>query len=231
MCKQLYIRHGYIGISSASEYKQIERDLKLVEELGVAYHVCHISTKESVDLIRNAKLRGVNVTCETAPHYLTLTENDLKDEGRFKMNPPVRSLEDRAALIEGIKDGTIDVIATDHAPHSLEEKAKGLKGSPFGIVGLETAFPILYTELVLKGIITLEKLVELLTINPRNRFSLPIKKDDYTVFEIKNKYKIDRKDFLSMGKASPFDGKEVYGKCILTVYNGKEVYKRHKLEE
>ena len=217
--------HGFIGISSASEYKQIERDLKLVEELGVAYHVCHISTKESVNLIRNAKLRGVNVTCETAPHYLTLTENDLKDEGRFKMNPPVRSLEDRAALIEGIKDGTIDVIATDHAPHSLEEKAKGLKGSPFGIVGLETAFPILYTELVLKEIITLEKLVELLTTNPRNRFNLPIKKDDYAVFEIKNKYKIDSKDFLSMGKASPFDGKEVYGKCILTVCNGKEVYK------
>ena len=218
-------QHGFVGISSASEYKQIERDIKLVEETGVKYHVCHISTKESVALIRDAKARGVNITCETAPHYLVLTENDLQDEGRFKMNPPVRSIEDRQALIEGIKDGTIDAIATDHAPHSMEEKAKGLKGSPFGIVGLETAFPVLYTELVLKGIISLEKLIELLTTSPRRRFSLPIKENDYTIFEIKNKYKIDSKEFLSMGKASPFDGKEVYGKCILTVCNGKEVYK------
>ena len=153
--------HGHRGISSASEYKQIERDLRLAEETGCAYHVCHISTKESVELIRQAKARGVDVTCETAPHYLVLCDEDMQEDGRFKMNPPLRSLEDKQALIEGIKDGTIDMIATDHAPHSAEEKGRGLEKSLMGVVGLETAFPVLYTELVTKNIITLERLVEL----------------------------------------------------------------------
>lgn len=215
--------HSHKGICSKSEWAQVERDKALAEQTGCAYHVCHISTKESVELIRNAKKRGVNVTCETAPHYLLLTDMDLREEGRFKMNPPIRSKEDRDALIEGLKDGTIDMIATDHAPHSIEEKSKGLKGSLMGIVGLETAFPLLYTNLVKKGIISLEKLIELMCINPRKRFNIP--NSGYCVWDLNCKYKIDTDDFRSMGRSTPFEGEEVYGKCIMTIYGGDVVWK------
>lgn len=216
--------HGHRGISSASEYKQIERDLRLAEETGCAYHVCHISTKESVELIRQAKARGVNVTCETAPHYLVLCDEDMQEDGRFKMNPPLRSLEDKQALIEGIKDGTIDMIATDHAPHSAEEKGRGLEKSLMGVVGLETAFPVLYTELVTKNIITFDRLVELMSFKPKERFGIDTN-NDFAVFDISEAYKIDPEKFLSMGRATPFAGREVFGRCLLTVHNGKVVYK------
>ena len=216
--------HGHRGISSASEYKQIERDLRLAEETGCAYHVCHISTKESVELIRQAKARGVNVTCETAPHYLVLCDEDMQEDGRFKMNPPLRSREDKKALIEGIKDGTIDMIATDHAPHSAEEKGRGLEKSLMGVVGLETAFPALYTELVTKNIITLDRLVELMSFKPKERFGIDTN-NDFAVFDISEAYKIDPENFLSMGRATPFAGREVFGRCLLTVHNGKVVYK------
>lgn len=216
--------HGHRGISSASEYKQIERDLRLAEETGCAYHICHISTKESVELIRQAKARGVNVTCETAPHYLVLCDEDMQEDGRFKMNPPLRSREDKQALIEGIKDGTIDMIATDHAPHSAEEKGRGLEKSLMGVVGLETAFPVLYTELVTKNIITLDRLVELMSFKPKERFGIDTN-NDFAVFDISEAYKIDPEDFLSMGRATPFAGREVFGRCLLTVHNEKVVYK------
>lgn len=216
--------HGHRGISSASEYKQIERDLRLAEETGCAYHVCHISTKESVELIRQAKAHGVNVTCETAPHYLVLCDEDMQEDGRFKMNPPLRSLEDKEALIEGIKDGTIDMIATDHAPHSAEEKGRELEKSLMGVVGLETAFPVLYTELVMKNIITLDRLVELMSFKPKERFGIDTN-NDFAVFDISEAYKIDPEDFLSMGRATPFAGREVFGRCLLTVHNEKVVYK------
>lgn len=216
--------HGHRGISSASEYKQIERDLRLAEETGCAYHVCHISTKESVELIRQAKARGVNVTCETAPHYLVLCDEDMQEDGRFKMNPPLRSREDKKALIEGIKDGTIDMIATDHAPHSAEEKGRGLEKSLMGVVGLETAFPVLYTELVMKNIITLDRLVELMSFKPKERFGIDTN-NDFALFDISEAYKIDPEDFLSMGRATPFAGREVFGRCLLTVHNEKVVYK------
>lgn len=216
--------HGHRGISSASEYKQIERDLRLAEETGCAYHVCHISTKESVELIRQAKARGVNVTCETAPHYLVLCDEDMQEDGRFKMNPPLRSREDKKALIEGINDGTIDMIATDHAPHSAEEKGRGLEKSLMGVVGLETAFPVLYTELVMKNIITLDRLVELMSFKPKERFGIDTE-NDFAVFDISEAYKIDPEDFLSMGRVTPFAGREVFGRCLLTVHNGKVVYK------
>lgn len=215
--------HGHRGISSASEYKQIERDLRLAEETGCAYHVCHISTKESVELIRQAKAHGVNVTCETAPHYLVLCDEDMREDGRFKMNPPLRSLEDKQALIEGIKDGTIDMIATDHAPHSAEEKGRGLEKSLMGVVGLETAFPVLYTELVTKNIITLDRLVELMSFKPKKRFGIDTN-NDFAVFDISEAYKIDPENFLSMGRATPFAGREVFGRCLLTVHNEKVVY-------
>ena len=215
--------HGHKGICSESEWRQVERDLNLAAQTGCGYHVCHISTKESVELIRRAKASGVNVTCETAPHYLIMNENDLEESGDFKMNPPLRSIEDQKALLEGIKDGTIDMIATDHAPHSAEEKAKGLKDSAFGIVGLETAFPLLYTKLVKTGFITLEKLIELLNDNPRRRFGLQ-QEDSYCIWDLNVKYTIDPEDFLSKGKATPFKGMEVYGRCIKTVCNGKTVY-------
>ncbi len=220
--------HGHKGICSESEWKQIERDLKLVEETGCAYHVCHISTKESVEIIRQAKKRGVNVTCETGPHYLILCDEDLQEEGRFKMNPPLRSKEDREALIEGIKDGTIDMIATDHAPHSAEEKGKGLAGSLMGVVGIETAFPLLYTHLVLKGVITLEKLIELLAVNPRKRFGIGGGTDegesaDFTVVDLDTEYTIDSADFYSMGKATPFEGYKVKGKIIHTYIKGEKI--------
>lgn len=216
--------HGHRGISSESEYRQIERDLRLAEETGCAYHVCHISTKESVELIRQAKARGVDVTCETAPHYLVLCDEDMQEYGRFKMNPPLRSREDKKALIEGIKDGTIDMIATDHAPHSAEEKGRGLEKSLMGVVGLETAFPVLYTELVMKNIITLDRLVELMSFKPKERFGIDTN-NDFAVFDISEAYKIDPEDFLSMGRATPFAGLEVFGRCLLTVHNGKVVYK------
>lgn len=216
--------HGHRGISSESEYRQIERDLRLAEETGCAYHVCHISTKESVELIRQAKAHGVNVTCETAPHYLVLCDEDMQEDGRFKMNPPLRSREDKKALIEGINDGTIDMMATDHAPHSAEEKGRGLEKSLMGIVGLETAFPVLYTELVTKNIITLDRLVELMSFKPKERFGIDTN-NDFAVFDISEAYKIDPEDFLSMGRATPFAGREVFGRCLLTVHNGKVVYK------
>ena len=216
--------HGHRGICSESEYAQIKRDIELVEKTGCKYHVCHISTKESVQLIREAKNRGVDITCETGPHYLVLDENDLKEDGKFKMNPPLRSTEDRLALIEGIVDGTIDMIATDHAPHSATEKSKGLKDSAFGIVGLETAFPVIYTKLVKTGVITLEKAVELLCINPRKRFNIPFD-SSFSVWDLSDEFVVDPTEFLSMGKATPFEGSVLSGKCIATVYNGKIVYK------
>ena len=215
--------HGHKGICSESEWRQVERDLRLAEETGCGYHVCHISTKESVALIREAKRRGVNATCETAPHYLILDDSDLQEDGRFRMNPPLRDKADRMALIEGIQDGTIDMIATDHAPHSAEEKAKGLPGSAFGIVGLETAFPVLYTELVKKGILNMEQLLSLLAENPRKRFGIPLG-NDFTVWDLNAEYSIDPGDFLSMGKATPFVGRQVNGKCMLTVYHGQIAY-------
>ena len=216
--------HGHKGICSESEWGPIARDIELAEKTGCKYHVCHISTKESVDIIRKAKARGVDITCETGPHYLILSDKDLQEDGRFKMNPPLRSEEDRLALIEGIKDGTIDMIATDHAPHSAEEKGKGLPKSAMGVVGIETAFPELYTNLVKTGIITLEKLIELMAINPRKRFGLP-ETEDFCVFDLSREYTVDPKDFLSMGKATPFKGDKVFGECLLTVVNGKIVYK------
>ena len=216
--------HGHKGICSESEYGPIARDLKLVAETGCDYHVCHISTKESVELIREAKKAGLPVTCETAPHYLVLCDEDLKEEGRFKMNPPLRSREDREALIEGILDGTIDMIATDHAPHSKEEKAKGLEKSAFGIVGLETAFPVMYTHLVKAGVITLEKLVELMCLNPRKRFGIP-QGDDYTVWDLDYEETVNTDDFLSLGKATPFENEKLTGRCLMSVCNGKIVYK------
>lgn len=215
--------HGHRGICSESEWGQIARDLELVRETGVKYHVCHISTKESVDIIRKAKAEGLDVTCETGPHYLTMDDSMLQEDGRFKMNPPIRSRGDRDALIEGILDGTIDMIATDHAPHSAEEKSKGLEKSAFGVVGIETAFPILYTCLVKTGILSLERLLELLAVNPRKRFNLPLG-CDYTVWDLNAQYKIDPKDFLSMGKATPFQGWEVFGKCVATVCDGNLIY-------
>ena len=215
--------HGHAGICSESEWGQIARDLKLAEEIGCAYHVCHISTKESVALIREAKARGVDVSCETAPHYLLLDETDLQEDGRFKMNPPLRAPEDREALIEGLLDGTIDCIATDHAPHSAAEKAKGLAGSAFGIVGIETAFPLLYTGLVKTGVLPLERLVALLTTTPRQRFGLPAG-EDYSIWDLNASYRIDPADFLSQGKATPFEGQLVFGKCLLTVCDGKAVW-------
>ncbi len=222
--------NNHKGICSESEWKPIERDLKLVKEIGCKYHVCHISCKESVELIRKAKKRGVDVTCETAPHYLVFNDSDLIENGRFKMNPPIRSEEDRLALIEGIKDGTIDMIATDHAPHSAEEKSKGLEKSLMGVVGIETAFPIMYTHLVKTGIITLEKLIELMSINPRKRFGLELK-NDFCVFDLEKEYTINPQNFISMGKATPFENCKVFGECKLTVVNKKISYIDKNIQE
>jgi len=217
--------HGHKGICSESEYQQIARDLELVRQTGCAYHVCHISTKESVELIRKAKAEGLDVTCETGPHYLVMNDSDLQEDGRFKMNPPLRGEADRAALVDGICDGTIDMIATDHAPHSAEEKGKGLCGSAFGVVGIETAFPVLYTHLVKQGIISLEKLIDLLAVNPRKRFRIPLGQD-YTVWNLEQAFTVDPNDFISMGKATPFDGWKLNGVCMLTVCDGKVVYRK-----
>jgi len=215
--------HGHRGICSESEWGQIARDLQLVKETGCAYHVCHVSAKESVALIRKAKAEGLDVTCETGPHYLVMDDSDLQEDGRFKMNPPLRGKEDREALIQGILDGTIDMIATDHAPHSAEEKSRGLEKSAFGIVGIETAFPILYTCLVKPGILSLNKLLELLCVNPRRRFGLPLG-TDYSIWDLNAAYPIDPEDFLSKGRATPFAGWQVNGKCIATICDGKLVY-------
>ena len=222
--------HGHKGICSASEYKQIERDIELVKEVGVKYHICHVSAKESVEAIRKAKKDGVNVTAETGPHYLVLDDSMLKEDGAYKMNPPIRAFDDRLALVEGLKDGTIDMIATDHAPHSAEEKSRGLK-SVNGIVGLETAFPILYTHLVKTGEISLEKLIELMSVNPAKRFDLDIeiaedKVANLSVFDLENQYQIDSQEFYSMGKSSPFEKEKVFGKCLYNFTNGNLVYKR-----
>ena len=217
--------HGHRGICSESEYAQIARDLKLAKEIGVKYHVCHISTKESVALIREAKRNGVDVTCETAPHYLVMDDGDLQEDGRFKMNPPLRSKEDREALLAGLLDGTIDMIATDHAPHSAEEKARGLEKSAFGVVGLETAFPVMYTHLVRTGILSLEKLIEVMAVNPRERFGIPMG-NDYSVWCLSEKFTVDPEEFLSKGRATPFTGDELYGVNRLTVKDGRMVYQQ-----
>ena len=216
--------HGHRGICSESEWGPIKRDVELCRETGCGYHVCHISTKESVELIRQAKADGVNITCETAPHYLVMDDSDLKEDGRFKMNPPLRDKADREALIEGIQDGTIDMISTDHAPHSAEEKARGLEKSAFGVVGIETAFPVLYTKLVRTGVITMDRLMELLVINARNRFNIPIKKNDYSIWDLDREFTVDPEEFLSMGRATPFEGWKLSGVCLLTVKDGKVVY-------
>ncbi len=218
-------KYGHRGICSESEYAQIARDLELVAKTGVSYHVCHISAKESVKLIREAKKSGLDVSCETAPHYLILSDKDLKEEGRFKMNPPLRDESDKLALIDGVVDGTIEILATDHAPHSKEEKLKGLEKSAFGVVGLETSFSASYTHLVKSGIITLEKLVELMAINPRKRFNLPYD-NGFTVFDIEREYVVNPDEFLSKGKATPFEGMKLMGECKLTALNGQIVYEK-----
>ena len=225
--------HGHKGICSESEWGPIKRDVKLAKEENCRYHVCHISAKESVEIIREAKQNCDHISCETAPHYLVLCDADLKEEGRFKMNPPLRAAEDRAALIEGIKDGTIEVIATDHAPHTAEEKSRGLKGSMMGIVGIETSFAICYTHLVRKGVITIEKLIALMSENPRRIFRLGGamrvgERADIAVFDITKPYTIDTNEFLSMGKATPFEGEEVYGRCMLTLFGGEKVWNENK---
>ena len=229
-------KYGHKGICSESEWRAVERELDIAKEIGCKYHVCHVSTKESVNLIRKAKSEGVDVTCETAPHYLLLNDMDIKEDGKYKMNPPIRSEKDRLALIEGIKDGTIDIIATDHAPHSKEEKSKGLKDSLMGIVGLETAFPILYTNLVKTNIISLSKLINLMSVNPSKRFGIEGKfmegkKANLCVFDLNFKYKIDPDKFWSKGKSTPFEGEEVYGKCVMTICNGKIVWQEHSLNK
>ena len=220
--------HGHRGIPSESEWGPIARDLRLAKETGCAYHVCHVSAKESVALIRAAKKEGVDVTCETAPHYLLLSDEDLREEGRFKMNPPLRSPEDREALLAGLLDGTVDMIATDHAPHSAEEKARGLSKSAFGVVGLETAFPLLYTKLVKPGVLSLERLIDALALAPRRRFGIPLE-GDCTVWDREAPFTVDPADFLSMGKATPFEGERLQGVCMLTVCRGKTVYKHPKI--
>jgi dihydroorotase len=194
-----------------------------VEKTGCPYHVCHISTKESVEIIREAKARGIDVTCETGPHYILLDDSCLQEDGRFKMNPPLRSPEDREAILQGVLDGTIDMIATDHAPHSAEEKSRGLEKSAMGVVGIETAFPLLYTNLVKTGMMSLERLVKIMCDNPRERFNITSDRG-FTVFDLSEKYRIDPDDFVSLGSATPFKDAEVYGRCLLTVYNGKIAY-------
>ncbi len=221
--------HGHRGICSESEWQQVERDIALAEKTGCQYHVCHVSTKESVELVRRAKARGLKVSCETAPHYLLLTDADLQEEGRFKMNPPIRSAEDRAALVAGIQDGTIEVVATDHAPHSAEEKSRGLAGSAMGIVGLECAFGVLYEYLVVPGTISLERLVELMSVNPRRIFALggglePGCAADFTVLDLDTRYTVDPATFRSAGRATPFEGWPVRGRAVLTVVGGETVY-------
>ena len=217
--------HGHRGICSESEWGPIKRDIELLRKTGAAYHVCHISTKESVELIRQAKKEGIDITCETAPHYLILDDSDLREEGRFKMNPPLRSKADREALIEGLLDGTIDMIATDHAPHSAEEKSRGLENSAFGIVGIETAFSAMYTHFVKTGIITLERLEELLAIAPRERFGIPLSDAGFSIWELDEKYTVNPDEFISKGRATPLEGMELYGRNMLTYHRGNVVFK------
>lgn len=216
--------HDHRGICSESEWKQVERDINLAEETGAAYHVCHISCRESVELIRAAKKRGVDISCETAPHYLIFDDSNLCEDGRWKMNPPIRSSDDKQALIEGICDGTIDCIATDHAPHSYEEKSLGLKDSAFGISGIETAFPLMYTHFVRTGIISLNRLIDLLAHNPRKRFGIP-SGDDFTVWDLNDSYRIDPQSFFSKGRSTPFEGMQVFGRCMLTSCGDRFAYK------
>ena len=221
--------HGHKGICSESEWEQVKRDIEIAERLGCRYHVCHISTKETVQLVREAKARGVKVTCETGPHYLIFTDMDLEEDARWKMNPPLRSAEDRAALVEGIKDGTIDMIATDHAPHSVEEKSRGLKDSAMGIVGLETAFAALNTHLVRKGVITMERLVELMSINPRKVFRIAGglnegDRADVVLLDTEKEWRVDSEKFYSMGRISMFDGREMTGDVVMTLHRGEIVY-------
>ncbi len=223
-------KHGHRGICSESEWKQIERDIELAKETGVDYHVCHISTKESVELIRKAKKDGVSITCETAPHYLIFNDMDLQEHARFKMNPPIRSEEDRLALIEGICDGTIDMIATDHAPHSEEEKTRGLEKSLMGVVGLETSFSAMYTHFVKTGIISMEQLMKLMHDNAKDRFGIGndievSKKADFTLFDVSEKYTVNPKEFATKGRFTPFEGMEMYGVCKMTAYDGKVIYR------
>ena len=215
--------HGHRGICSESEWVQIARDIELVRETGCAYHVCHISTKESVDIIRRAKAEGLDVTCETGPHYLILCDKDLEEHGRFKMNPPLRSESDRDALIEGILDGTIDMLATDHAPHSDEEKSRGLEKSAFGIVGIETAFPLMYTHFIKTGRMSMDRLLDIMVYNPRERFG--IEDSGFSVWKLDEEFTVDPNEFKSMGKATPFEGDKLFGKCVATVYRGKVVFK------
>lgn len=219
--------HGHKGICSESEWGPIARDLELAAKTGCKYHVCHISTKESVELIRQAKRSGVDVTCETGPHYLVLDDSCLREDGRFKMNPPLRDRSDREALVEGLRDGTIDMIATDHAPHSAEEKARGLAKSAMGVVGIETAFPVVYTYLVKPGLVPLETVVNALTVNPRTRFGLPLG-EDFSVWDLEDRYTIDPARFLSLGRATPFAGMEVQGRNLLTVCGGKAVWQAER---
>ena len=221
--------HGHKGICSESEWAQVKRDIELAEKIGCRYHVCHISTKETVQLVREAKARGVKVTCETGPHYLIFTDMDLEEDARWKMNPPIRSAEDRAALIEGIKDGTIDMIATDHAPHSVEEKSRGLKDSAMGIVGLETAFAALNTHLVKRGIISLEHLIKIMSINPRKVFRIEGgievgQRADIVLLDTNKEWRVDSNNFYSMGKITMFDGREMTGDVVMTLHRGEIVY-------
>lgn len=222
--------HGHKGISSESEWRQIERDIRLAEQTGCRYHVCHISTKESVALIRDAKRSGVRITCETGPHYLTMCDADLREEGRFKMSPPIRSAADRNALIEGVQDGTIDVIATDHAPHTAEEKSRGLAGSAMGVAGLETSFAVIYTKLVMAGIISPERMIELMAEAPRRIFTLggglaAGEKADIAVFDLDNEFTVDPATFLSKGRSTPFEGWRLHGQTILTLVDGRTAYR------
>lgn len=224
-------RNGHRGICSESEWAQIERDIKLAEEIGCRYHVCHISTKESVELIRQAKARGVKITCETGPHYLTMCDMDLQEEGRFKMNPPIRSAADRDALIEGLKDGTVDVVATDHAPHTADEKSRGLEKSAMGVVGLETSFGVIYTKLVREGVISLEKAIEAMAETPRRIFGLggalaEGEAADIAVFDLNAEYDVDPSTFHSMGRSTPFEGWHLWGECCLTMVDGQIVYSK-----
>ena len=223
--------NGHRGICSESEWKQVERDIELVAEAGCRYHVCHISTKETVELIRQAKARGLKVTCETGPHYLTMCDMDLKEEGRFKMNPPIRSAEDRDALIAGLQDGTIDVVATDHAPHTAEEKSRGLERSAMGVVGIETSFAVIYTKLVKAGVISLEKAVDVLAEAPRRIFNLggglqEGEAADIAVFDLEKSFEVDPSTFLSKGHSTPFEGWQLQGECCLTLVDGRVAYER-----
>ncbi len=223
--------HGHRGICAQSEWGPIERDLRLARETGCAYHVCHVSCRESVELIREAKRQGIDVTCETAPHYLLLDEDDLEEDGRFRMNPPLRAREDREALVEAVADGTIDMIATDHAPHSTEEKSRGLEGSAFGVVGLECAFQVLYTGLVKTGLLSLDRLTEMLAEAPRRRFGIPVRGDDYSVWDLNTQTQVDPAAFLSKGRSTPFAGMKVYGECRRTVHRGLVVWEKTRVQQ